>query len=120
MGNLQRQVALICTMAYAKTPNVLLLSELGWKELYIRRHFHSLCLIYKFQNVYAPQYLCNICPPNTGQTTGYNLRNSDNIISVYCKYKPFSRSFFSYTIKLWNGLHESVRVVTNVNILRRN
>ena len=119
LENLQRQAALICTRAYVRTPHVLLLSELGWEDLYIRRQFHSLCMMYKIQNGFAPQYLCNICPPNTGQTTGYNLRNSDNIISVYCKYKPFSRSFFPYTIKQWNGLLESVRLVTTINIFKK-
>ena len=45
----QRQAALLCTRAYLRTSHVLLLSEVGWERLSLRRECQK--LFYFFQDV---------------------------------------------------------------------
>ena len=113
---IQRHVGLFCTSAYLRTPQTLLLNELGWEELSVRRKFHCLVQMYKIQTNCVPHYLSKICPPTRDQTSQYSLRNSQNILPIFCKYACFKRSFFPFTIHLWNSLDLGVRQLSTVNM----
>ena len=109
LESVQRQAALICTKAYQRTPNILLLNELGWENLCVRRRYHALIIMYKIQNGITPEYLSSICPPRRSNVVPYALRNDSNLLTFFCKYVTYRRSFFPVAVTLWNELGDTVK-----------
>ena len=109
LEHIQRQAALICTKAYQRTPTVLLLNELGWESLKVRRKYHTLIIMYKVLHGNAPEYLLSLCPPSRSSSVTYNLRNNNDILPFYCKYSVFRNSFYPATVKLWNELGDNLK-----------
>jgi exonuclease III len=106
--NIQRQAALICTKAYQRTPNTLLLNELGWEDLSIRRRYHSLTIMFKILNNMAPDYLIQMCPSVRSNSVPYVLRNENKLSIFHCKYSNYRRSFFPVAVNLWNELEKDI------------
>ena len=105
----QRRAALVCTVAYRHTKTELLLAELGWQPLTVRRKKHKLILIYKIVNGTCPDYLTAILP-NRNQCE-YNLRSADNAtLPTPASRLSSKRKFFvASTIRHWNSLSELIR-----------
>ncbi len=59
-----------------------LYTETGWDTLANRRHKHKLIMMYKMQNDLCPTYLSSLLPATVGNTTTYNLRNTDNTQTI--------------------------------------
>ena len=119
LESIQRQCALICTKAYARTPQVLLLKELGWEELALRRKLHCLDLMFKIKNKFTPIYLQNLCPNTVQETTRYSLRNAASIRNFACKYMPFRNSFFPFTIRHWNLLDVNIKKCNSTDTFKQ-
>ena len=75
--------------------------------------------MYNIQSICVLQYLSKICPPTRDQTSQYSLRNSQNILPIFCKYACFKRSFFPFTINLWNSLDLGVRQSSTMNMFKK-
>ena len=58
LESIQRRAAVICTDAFARTPTINLLKELGWSSLDDRRKYLRLSIFNKMVNKKAPSYLC--------------------------------------------------------------
>jgi hypothetical protein len=71
LENIQRQAALACTGAYKHTNHTVLLKELSWPPLSIRRKNHRLNVMYKLQNHLTPPISREHVPLSQGiaQTT---------------------------------------------------
>jgi hypothetical protein len=109
----QRQAALACSAAYKHTSHTKLLEELAWPLLSRRRKNHRLNLMHKIQNDLVPPYLRNSCPPLTRNRTQYNLRTNMNISTPPQRTSTYQNSFFPKTIKDWNNLDRSTRLLTS-------
>ena len=114
LEQVQRRAALVCTGAYRHTSNDLLLAELGWQPLRLRRQIHKLLLFYKIVNLLTPLYLRSLVPRPVDNR--YRLRSTSNAALQV----PFSRlsctrnAFVHSTVKLWNSLELDVRSIDSL------
>jgi hypothetical protein len=115
LENVQRQAALACTGAYRHTNNDILLDELGWPPLALRRKNHRMSQMFKIQMGFAPPYLTNCCPPLTKDRTPYNLRTAMNISAPQIRTTSYQKSFFPQSIRDWNGLDLKLRNATSID-----
>ena len=108
LEKVQRRAALVCTGAYRHTKTELLLAELGWQPLTVRRKNHKLILLYKIVNGKCPDYLTAILP-NRNQCE-YNLRSADNAtLPTPASRLSSKRKFFvASTIRHWISLSEPI------------
>jgi hypothetical protein len=118
LENIQRQAAIACTGAYKHTNHSILLKELSWPPLSIRRKNHRLNLMYKVQNNLTPAYLSGACPPLTRDRTNYNLRSAMNISTPQLKTTSYQKSFFPQTITDWNHLDPTTRNLPSINAFK--
>ena len=81
-----------------------LYDELGWDKLSDRCRLHKLQLFYKMDNHLAPDYLCNLLPPNIGEVSLYPLRNADNYTQIHSRTALYGSSFLPSAILEWNKL----------------
>ncbi len=109
LENIQRQAALSITRAYQHTSHLTLLKELGLEPLNQRRKQAKLNIFYKIKNNLTPQYLKILIPPEVGESTTYNLRNSDSIKLIKSDKKYLLKSYIPSTIKLWNAVPLDIR-----------
>ena len=73
-------------------------SEIGWEMLKSRREKRKLCQMYKIKNGQAPDYLCNIVPPEVGEAARYSLRSNRDIQQFNCRLSIMKTSFVPSTI----------------------
>jgi hypothetical protein len=109
LENVQRQAAITCTGAYKHTKHDILLDELGWPPLSLRRKNHRMSNMFKIQTGLAPNYLTNACPPLTRDRTKYNLRSGMNITTPQSRTTSFQKSYFPQSIRDWNELDPNLR-----------
>ena len=115
----QRKAAIACTRAYQRTPNRLLLHELGWPTLEQRRHYSKLALVYKIIKGNAPQYLQEIMPPSHGETYGLQRTRSSNKLQLpVARTEIFRKSFVPSSAKAWNALTNELREVTSLTCFK--
>ena len=96
-----------------------LYNETGWETLTVRRRKHKLILLYKMINGLTPPYLTNLVPPSTGRTSTYNLRNNNNIQTIYSRTNLYYNSFLPSSIREWNTLPVGLRNSTSLNNFKR-
>ena len=118
LENVQRQAALACTGAYRHTKHDILLDELGWPPLALRRKNHRMSQMYKIQAGLAPPYLTNSCPPLTKDRTTYNLRSGMNVTAPQVRTTSYQNSFFPQSIKDWNGLDPNLRNAVSLDAFK--
>jgi exonuclease III len=118
LEDVQRQAALACTGAYRHTKHDILLDELGWPPLALRRKNHRMSQMYKIQMGLAPTYLTNSCPPLTKDRTTYNLRSGMNITSPQIRTSTYQNSYFPNSIKEWNTLDPNLRTAQSLSAFR--
>jgi hypothetical protein len=104
LESFQRKAAIICTGAYRHTSHKLLLEELSWDPLDIRRENHKLIMFYKLKNNLAPNYITKHIPLPLSATNHYSLRNITNLKPPYARLTMSRNSFFPSTTRLWNNL----------------
>ena len=86
-----------------------MLLECGLETLESRRDLKKLVLIFKIQNNFAPQYLCDICPRNIRVISNYGFRNIKNIQTPISHKNYYLNSFFPSTVRNWNNLSLDIR-----------
>jgi hypothetical protein len=118
LEEVQRQAALACTGAYRHTKSDILLDELGWPPLALRRKNHRMSQMYKIQMGLAPTYLTNECPPLTKDRTTYNLRSGMNISSPQTRTSTYQKSYFPQSIKEWNGLDPNLKKSKSIDAFK--
>ena len=69
-----------------------------------RRDDAMLTMLYKVKNNLSPDYLRDLLPLPNQNVVWYNLRNNKNIPLPSCRLESFKRSFFPFSINLWNNL----------------
>jgi hypothetical protein len=118
LEDVQRQAALACTGAYRHTKHDVLLDELGWPPLALRRKNHRMSQMYKIQMGLAPPYLTDSCPPLTKDRTTYNLRTGMNISSPQTRTTSYQKSFFPQSIKEWNALDPNLKNAKSIDAFK--
>ena len=103
----QRRAALVCIGAYRHTKTELLLAELGWQLLTVRRKNHKLILLYKIVNGECPDYL-TVVLPNRNQ---YNLCSADiaTLPTPASRLSSKRKFFVASTMWHWDSLSEHIR-----------
>jgi hypothetical protein len=61
------------------------------------------------KNNLTPSYLSSLIPNSVNDYTPYNLRNCNNIRSIFCRTQLYSQSFLPSVITQWNALPEEIR-----------
>jgi hypothetical protein len=56
-----------------------------------------------------PNYLEELFPPNINDTNRYNLRNSQDFVTIARRTEIYSKSVIPSSIKLWNELDPNIR-----------
>ncbi len=95
-----------------------LLQEIGWVSLNDRRKIQKLAIIYKVKSGVLPDYLQNLFPPIVADTNRYNLRNSNDFVTIARRTEIYSKSFIPSSTKLWNELSEEIKGSTSLSIFK--
>ena len=93
-----------------------LYSEIGWDTLEARRkQKQKLTLFYKMVHNLTPNYITSLIPSTVNETSSnYNLRNSNDIITVNARTSQYFSSLLQSFIREWNALTEEQRNATTV------
>ena len=83
-----------------------LYNEIKWDSLQKRRNDHKLSLFFKMKNNLTPTYLSSLVPESVGQTFRYNLRNSNDLLTIDVRTSLYSNSFLPSTVRDWNNLNQ--------------
>ena len=78
--------------------------EVKWQPLQKRRDIHKLILFYKMNKNIRSSYLSDLVPGTVSSAIRYNLRKSDNIMTIQGRTNSFLRSFLPSTVRDWNNL----------------
>jgi hypothetical protein len=117
-NRIEREALRIITGATISTSNAKLLIEYGKASLHKRRNANALIMLYKIHNSKAPTYLIDILNKYK-HNNRYNTRAKLSYRPPYCRLSNFSRSFFPYTIKLWNNLSMDIRSSPSVSSFKQ-
>lgn len=119
LEQVQRRAALVCTGAYRHTSNDLLLADLGWQPLRVRRQIHKLTLWFKIVNLFTPPYMRTLIPQPVENR--YRLRSTSNaaLPAPFCRLTSTQRGFAYSTINLWNSLDIGIRQCGSVGAFKR-
>ena len=112
LDRLQLDAMRVVTGATEKSNIGLLYDDLGWSTLEFSRNQHCLAFMYKIVNELTPTYLSELLPQRIDiGNAGRQLRSVKNdLIPVpFTRTETFRRSFFPYTIRLWNKLDKTIR-----------
>ena len=91
--------------------------ESGWVNITDRRNTHCLNMLYKVLNNLSLTYLRTIMDDLIGTPHTYNLRNMTKSLPKV-KTEKFRKSFFPYTIKLWNSLELKIKSSASYSIFK--
>ena len=67
----------------------------------------------------APLSLSSLVPSTVSNISRYNLRNSNNLQTIYARTTLYYNSFLPSTIRAWNEVPEQVKQSDSVNAFRR-
>jgi len=115
--SLQNRAARAIMRANYDTSSSVLLEELCWDTLSVRRKKQKVTLMFKSIHELAPQYLQDLF---TLRHTNYNLRNSDIKLALPKPRTNYLKRSFSYSgAKLWNDLPQSIRSISSLGQFKR-
>ena len=60
--------------------------------------------VLKMNNNITPSYLSDLVPGTVSSATWYNLRNSNNIMTIQGRTNSYLSSFLPSTVRDWNNL----------------
>lgn len=106
---IQLEAARITTGTTKLVSVSLLYKETGWETLEARRSKHKLCLFFKMNNNFSPDYLSALVPQSFEETTHYELRNASNVRQPLTRTQLYFNSFIPSSIRLWNDLPTEAR-----------
>ena len=78
--------------------------ECGWESLHSRRLNQKLKFMYRAVNEMVPSYISQLIPTTVGNSSHYNLRDSNKITMPVTRTTIFKRSCIPSAINLWNNL----------------
>jgi hypothetical protein len=79
----------------------------------------KLQLIYNIKNGHAQNYFRERIPPTVQSTTTYPLRNGSDLIIPFCRLSITTESFIPSTVKLWNRLDQSNRILDTLTKFKK-
>ena len=68
---------------------------------------------------FAPGYLSSLVPQSVSQTSGYNLRNNNNIQQISTRTALYANSFLPSVINDWNALPDEAKALETVNMFKK-
>ena len=86
-----------------------LIKEIGWISLSDRRKMQKLSIVHRAKLGLLPCYLQDIFPNNVSTISHYNLRNSDNFITVPRRTELFNKSFIPSSVDMYNQLDVNIK-----------
>ena len=104
LDKIQNEAARIATGATKLISLENLQDEVKWQPLQKRRDNHKLTLFYKMNNNITPTYLSDLVPGTVSSATRYDLRNSNNIMTIVGRTHSYLSSFLPSTVRDWNNL----------------
>ena len=114
---LQNRAARAIMRANYDTSSSVLLHELRWDTLSVRRKKQKATLMFKCRHELAPQYLRDLFTSHDKQ---YNLRDCDNKLSLPKPRTNYLKRSFCYSgAKLWNELPQGTRSISTLGQFRR-
>ena len=110
LEKLQNEAARIVTGLTLRSVSLeRLYKECGWESLHSRRLNQKLKFMYRAVNEMIPSYISQLIPPTVGNSSHYNLRDSNNITMLVSLTTTFKRSCIPSAINLWNNLDLNIR-----------
>ena len=94
LDKMQLEAARIVSGTTKLVSSASLYMELGWESLSSRRRKHKLVMFYKMINGLCPDYLAEMVPESVSQISSYNLRNSDDYLTIRTSSQLYFNSFF--------------------------
>ena len=118
MEKVQKRAGKIVSGAIKGTSYDVIISELGWEPLNVRRNRRQLFFSDIVHN-HTPSYLCDDLPPSVQTRTDsrYQLRNNANLTNYRPRTETFRNSFSPSTLNTWNTTDEAIRLIDDHNIL---
>ena len=100
----QNEAARIATGATKLISFENLQDEVKWQPLQKGRDNHKRTLFYKMNNNLTPSYLSALVLGTVSSATRYNLRNSNDIMTIQGRTNSYLSSFLPSTVKDWYNL----------------
>ena len=122
LENVQLSAARACSGAMRGTSHSMILNELGWEKLSVRRDTANLAIFFKMHMSQAPVYLNNLLPTRARTNVRINLRRAINQVNYTT---PLSRNGYRYksflpsTVRLWNSLPLNFSLFSSVLAFKR-
>ena len=116
---LKKRAGKIVSGAIKGTSYDVIINELGWEPLNVRRNRRQLLFYSDIVHNHTPSYLCDDLPPSvrTRNDNRYQLRNNANLANYRPRTETFRNSFFPFTLNTWNTTDEAIRLIDDHNIL---
>ena len=70
-------------------------------------------------NDLSPSYLSSLVPSSINNISAYNLRNSNDIQTIFSRTTQYFNSFLPSVISEWNDLPLDIKVSASVNSFKR-
>ena len=115
LEKLQHEAARIVTGLTRSVSLERLYKECGWESLQSRRSNQKLKFMYRAMNDMVPSYISNLIQPTVGNSSQYNLRDSNNIAVQAARTSTFKRSCILSAINLWNNLDLEIRQLPSIS-----
>ena len=94
LDKIQLEAARIVSGTTKLVSSASLYMELGWESLSSRRRKHKLVMFYKMINGLCRDYLAEMVPERVSQISSYNLRNSDDYLTIRTSSQLYFNSFY--------------------------
>ena len=109
----------LVTGATARSNIANLYTETSWPSIMDRRDRTMLTMLFKIKHHDTPGYLYELLPPENHELVRYNLRNNNNITVPYTRLETYKRSFFPFSIRLWNALSKKTRASSGLSEFKK-
>lgn len=119
LDKIQLEAARIVSGTTKLVSSASLYMELGWESLSSRRRKHKLVMFYKMINGLCPDYLAEMVPERVSQISSYNLRNSDDYLTIRTSSQLYFNSFLPSVVREWNALPQVCRDAISLESFKR-
>ena len=94
--------------------------EIKWQPFQKRRDNQKLTLFYKMNNIIKSSYLSDLVPGTVSSATGYNLRNTNYIMTIQGRIRSYLSSLLQSTVRDWNNLPPEIAQSDSVALFKYN
>ena len=115
LERIQYEAARTITGLTKSVSNAKLLKEIGWITLEKRREMQKLLFIFKYKLGLTPAYINDIIPPLVNEISTYNLRNSNNFVTLPQRTSLYASSVIPSCTVLWNNLEQDIKNSDSLN-----